>query len=44
MLAVREGPVGAPIKLASYVRYALGEGIQKPTEDFAEDVKKTAGS
>ena len=26
-----EGTVGAPIAIAGFVRYALGEGIEKPT-------------
>ena len=39
-----EGKVGAPVKIASYVRYALGEGIEKPPEDFAEEVKKAGGA
>lgn len=29
---------GAPIKLAAYVRYALGEGIEKEETDFAAEV------
>ena len=33
-----EGKVGGPIKVASFVRYALGEGIQKKEEDFAAEV------
>ena len=39
-----EARVGAPVKIASYVRYALGEGIAKATEDFAEEVKKAGGA
>ena len=39
-----EGKVGAPIKIAGYIRYALGEGIEKATEDFAEEVKKAGGA
>jgi elongation factor Ts len=30
--------VGAPVKLAGYVRYALGEGIEKEETDFAAEV------
>lgn len=33
---------GAPVKLAAYVRYALGEGIEKPKDDFANEVGKMA--
>ncbi len=30
-----EGKVGAPVKIAGFVRYALGEGIEKKADDFA---------
>ena len=30
--------VGAPVKLAGYLRFALGEGIEKKQEDFAAEV------
>jgi elongation factor Ts len=33
-----EGKVGAPIKITGYVRYALGEGIDRPDTDFAAEV------
>lgn len=36
-----EGKVGAPIKLTGFVRYTLGEGIEKKEEDFAAEVAKT---
>jgi len=35
--------VGAPVKVAGFVRFAVGEGIDKPTTDFAAEVKATAG-
>ncbi len=38
-----EGKVGAPIKLAGFVRYALGEGIEKQESDFAAEVAAAAG-
>jgi elongation factor Ts len=38
-----EGKVGAPIKVSGYVRYALGEGIDRPDSDFAAEVAATAG-
>jgi elongation factor Ts len=38
-----EGKVGAPIKVTGYVRYALGEGIERPDSDFAAEVAATAG-
>jgi elongation factor Ts len=37
-----ESQAGAPIKLTGYVRYALGEGIDKKDEDFGEEVRKLA--
>ena len=33
-----EGKVGAPIKVTGFVRYALGEGIDRPTSDFGGEV------
>ncbi|HVV40820.1 MAG TPA: translation elongation factor Ts [Nitrobacter sp.] len=38
-----EGKVGAPIKIAGFVRYALGEGIEKAESDFAAEVAAAAG-
>ncbi len=37
------GDVGAPVKLAAYIRLAVGEGIEKEEEDFAAEVAKTMG-
>jgi elongation factor Ts len=34
---------GAPIKVTKFVRYALGEGIEKEESDFAAEVAKTSG-
>jgi elongation factor Ts len=39
-----EGKVGAPIKLTGFVRYALGEGIERQESDFAAEVAATAGT
>jgi elongation factor Ts len=39
-----EGKVGGPIKLAAFVRYALGEGIEKKEEDFAAEVAAAVGA
>jgi elongation factor Ts len=39
-----EGKVGAPVKLTGFVRYALGEGIEKQESDFAAEVAAAAGS
>jgi elongation factor Ts len=38
-----EASVGAPIKITGFVRYALGEGIDRPDSDFAAEVAATAG-
>ncbi len=38
-----EGKVGAPIKVTGFVRYALGEGIDKQESDFAAEVAAAAG-
>ena len=37
-----EKDVGAPIKIAGFVRFALGEGIEKKEEDFAAEVAAVA--
>ncbi len=39
-----EDSVGAPIKLVSFERFALGEGIEKKEEDFAAEVAAAVGS
>jgi elongation factor Ts len=41
-VAAAEKEVGAPIKVAGFVRYALGEGIEKAQTDFAADVAAAA--
>jgi elongation factor Ts len=38
-----EGKVGGPIKVTGFVRYALGEGIEKKDDDFAAEVAAAAG-
>src|SRR5262245_21045 len=38
-----EGKVGGAIKIAGYVRFALGEGIDRPDEDFGGEVASMAG-
>jgi elongation factor Ts len=38
-----EATVGAPIKVTDFVRFALGEGIDKPTGDFGGEVAALAG-
>jgi elongation factor Ts len=38
-----ECTVGGPVKIAGFVRYALGEGIEKKEDDFAAEVAAAAG-
>ena len=35
--------IGAPVKLTGFVRFALGEGIQKDEKDFAAEVAAVSG-
>ena len=37
-----EGKVGAPINFTGFVRYQLGDGIEKQADDFAAEVAKAA--
>ena len=39
-----EAKAGAPIKVTGFKRFALGEGIDKPTGDFGGEVAALAGS
>lgn len=39
-----EGKAGGPVKLVAFVRYALGEGIEKKEEDFAAEVAAAVGA
>ena len=38
-----EGVAGGPIKIAAFVRFVLGEGIEKAESDFAAEVAAAAG-
>jgi translation elongation factor Ts len=38
-----EGKVGAPVSLTGFVRYSLGEGIEKEETDFAAEVAAAVG-
>jgi len=38
-----EGRAGAPIKITGFVRYALGEGIDREEKNFAAEVAAAAG-
>ena len=39
-----EGKAGAPIKIVGFVRFALGEGIDRPDGDFGGEVAALAGA
>jgi elongation factor Ts len=39
-----EGKVGGAIKVTAFVRYSLGEGIDRPDTDFAAEVAAAAGA
>ncbi len=39
-----EAKAGAPIKIGGFVRFALGEGIDKPSDDFGGEVAALAGT
>jgi len=39
-----ETQAGAPVKLTGFVRFALGEGIEKEASDFAAEVAAAAGT
>ncbi len=43
VLKESEAQVGAPVKLTAFVRFALGEGIEKEETDFAAEVAAAAG-
>jgi len=36
--------IGAPVKVTGFLRYALGEGVEKKEEDFAAEVAAVAGT
>ena len=39
-----EGKVGGPVKVTGFVRYKLGEGVEKQESDFAAEVAAAAGT
>ncbi len=43
VLKEAEGAAGAPVTLKGFVRYALGEGIEKQETDFAAEVAAASG-
>lgn len=44
VLKEAEGQVGAPVALTGFVRFALGEGVEKEESDFAAEVAAAAGT
>ena len=38
-----EGQIGGPVKITGFVRFALGEGVEKQESDFAAEVAAAAG-
>jgi elongation factor Ts len=38
-----EKEIGAPVQLTGFIRFALGEGVEKKEEDFAAEVAAVAG-
>jgi elongation factor Ts len=43
VLKESEGKIGAPVNITGFVRYALGEGIEKQESDFAAEVAAASG-
>jgi elongation factor Ts len=43
VLKEAEGKIGAAVKIAGFVRYALGEGIDRQESDFAAEVAAVSG-
>ena len=41
-LKAAESDIGAPARIAGFVRYALGEGIERDDSDFAAEVAAAA--
>jgi len=44
LLAEKTGEIGEKVSLRRFVRYELGEGIEKVCKDFAEEVKEQMGA
>jgi len=38
-----EKDVGAPVAVTGFVRFVLGEGVEKPKDDFAAEVAGMTG-
>ncbi|MGI6246617.1 MAG: translation elongation factor Ts [Pseudochelatococcus sp.] len=39
-----EGKIGAPVRLVGFIRYGLGDGVEKEETDFASEVAAAAGA
>jgi elongation factor Ts len=44
LLAEEAKALGAPVALTGFIRFALGEGVEKKTDDFAAEVAAMTGS
>ena len=44
VVAAAAKEAGSPITLAGFIRFQLGEGIEKKQEDFAAEVAAAAGT
>lgn len=44
VLDAKAKELGAPVKVTGFIRFSLGEGIEKRDEDFAAEVAAVAGS
>ena len=42
-LKAAEKEIGAPVTVTGFIRYVIGEGIDKETTDFAAEVAAAAG-
>ena len=43
-LTQKEKEWGTPVAIANFVRFGLGEGIEKAESDFADEVAQMAGN
>ena len=43
VLEAAQGAVGAPVSISGFVRFGLGEGIERREDDFAAEVAKLTG-
>ena len=44
VLKAAEKDAGAPVEVTEFVRFAIGEGIEKEEQDFAAEVAAVAGT